>query len=78
MRTDGHEEGNSCTVVSAEQGSIFLRKLSNHAKDYVMCSNPEYDNLKCHHCEFFKYQVKLKNWCSGGWSPIGSTRHCGH
>jgi hypothetical protein len=18
------------------------------------------------------------NWCSGGWSPIGSTRHCGH
>jgi hypothetical protein len=22
--------------------------------------------------------VKIKNWYSGGWNPIGSTRHCGH
>jgi hypothetical protein len=23
-------------------------------------------------------QVLIFNWYSGGWSPIGSTRHCGH
>jgi hypothetical protein len=25
-----------------------------------------------------RYQEKKLNWYSGGWSPIGSTRHCGH
>jgi hypothetical protein len=26
----------------------------------------------------FQWILILINWYSGGWSPIGSTRHCGH
>jgi hypothetical protein len=32
----------------------------------------EWDGVDWSHLSLFL------NWYSGGWSPIGSTRHCGH
>jgi hypothetical protein len=36
-------------------------------------------NTKCHNLfSIFREETFFLNWYSGRWSPIGSTRHCGH
>jgi hypothetical protein len=58
--------------------SISPAKLLKVSIQHISCPVHMYLLLLCR-----IYEVKSKdyiffNWYSGGWSPIGSTRHCGH
>jgi hypothetical protein len=50
---------------------LYLEK--NQLGHYIFEGGAERENV----C-IFVYVINFFNWYSGGWSPVGSTRHCGH
>jgi hypothetical protein len=61
------------TAISLMQGSLMPCDPL-HNKFGIMETN-ETDRNSFYQCSYTKFFL---NWYSGGWSPIASTRHCGH